>query len=371
MERVDIAIIGAGIVGLATAAALARSNENIIVLERNDSFGRETSSRNSEVIHSGLYYPEGSLKTRLCVTGAAQLFDLAGRHAIPHKRIGKLIVATEESERAALVSLYQQGQRNGISGLSLLDRDEVRKLEPNTRAVAAIHSPNTGIIDSHALMAHYYREATARSVLFSFQSEVSFIERQHDGFVLGIVGDDYRFHSRVVVNSAGLASDRVAELAGLDVDACGYRIHYCKGSYFSYSKPSPLRMLVYPVPHEHLTGLGVHATLDLGGRLRFGPDAEYVDTLDYKVDPKKQDEFYQGAIKIVPGLDRQALQADMAGVRPKLSGKDEAARDFVIADEASRGLPGLINLIGIESPGLTAASAIAAMASDLAAPYLK
>jgi L-2-hydroxyglutarate oxidase LhgO len=366
METVNITIIGAGVVGLAIAAELSKKHDSVVLLEKHEKFGQETSSRNSEVIHSGLYYPAGSLKTRLCIDGAARLYDLAMRHAIPHKRIGKLIIATEQSELPALDTLYAQGQLNGVQKLALLGKDETRKIEPNTNAIAAIYSSGTGIIDSHGLMRHFYNEAVSRNTLVSFLSEVTMIERQADNFLVSVKGEDYRFLSRVVINCAGLAADRIAGMAGLNVSQCGYRIHYCKGSYFSYSRSSPIHTLVYPVPHEHLAGLGVHATLDLGGRLRFGPDAEYVDDLDYTVKSDKQDQFYKGALKIIPGLERDSFLPDMAGIRPKLSGKGELARDFIISEESSRGLPGLINLIGIESPGLTASPAIASMVSVLA-----
>ncbi len=371
MDEVQITIIGAGVVGLAIAGKLSRHHSDIAVFDRNDSYGRETSSRNSEVIHSGIYYPERSLKTRLCIEGAGQLYALCGRHSLPHKRIGKLIIATEPGEVSALEKLFAQGRRNGVPDLALLDREATRSIEPNTNAIASLSSPNTGIIDSHALMKHFYNESRSRGVLYSFQSEVTVIEKQPDGFLLGIKGDDFRFRSRVVINCAGLAADRIAALAGLDIAKCGYGLQYCKGSYFSYAKPSPLRTLVYPVPHKHLAGLGVHATLDLGGRLRFGPDAEYVDHLDYTVSLEKREAFYQGATRIIPGLDRDSFLADMAGIRPKLSGPGEPAQDFIIAEESSRGLPGLINLIGIESPGLTAAPAIAAMVAGLADSILR
>lgn len=371
MDSIDITIIGAGVVGLAIAAELSSRFGDIAVFERNDNYGRETSSRNSEVIHSGLYYPEESLKTRLCIEGARDLYRMAEQRGIPHRRIGKLIVATDTSEIPALERLYAQGIRNGVANLSLLDQTEAHKREPNIHAVAALYSPDTGIIDSHALMRSWRQEAKANTVLFSFQSEVAVIDRQTAGYILGIKGDDYRFHSRIVINCAGLAADRVAALAGLDVAECGYAISWCKGSYFSYAKPSPVGMLVYPVPHEHLAGLGVHATLDLGGRLRFGPDVEYVSDLDYAVRPDKRDAFFAGARKIIPGLEREAFRADMSGIRPKLSGPGQPARDFVIADEAERGLPGLINLIGIESPGLTASPAIARMVAAMVTKILR
>jgi len=230
-------------------------------------------------------------------------------------------------------------------------------MEPAVNGRAALLGPNTGIVDSHALMSSLHGAAAAAGALFSFGSTVQSIQKRSSGYEIGLVEEGYRFTTSVVVNAAGLSSDLVASMAGIDVDAAGYRLQYCKGSYFSYSGKSPINMLVYPVPQEYLNGLGVHATLDLGGRLRFGPDTENVDSLDYTVDPVKQDDFFESARKIINGLRREALMPDMAGVRPKIRG--QGVKDFVICHETDRGLPGLINLVGIESPGLTACLAIA------------
>jgi len=363
MEEVNITIIGAGVVGLAIAAELSKKYDEIVVLEKHDKFGKETSSRNSEVIHSGIYYPQGSLKAKLCVEGAVLLYAYCEEHSIPHSRLGKLIVATDENEKRHLVELYNTGIQNGTQSLAFFNRNEITRAEPNVNAIAALFSPNTGIVDSHALMKSFYNTATASGVLFSFDSEVNFIKKNKNGYLIGIKNDDYKFVSKVVINSAGLYSDHIAELAGIDIDSVGYRLRYCKGSYFSYAKKSPIKMLVYPVPHKDLAGLGTHATLDLGGRLRFGPDAEFIDTLNYKVDINKRDIFYEGASKIINGLEKQAFIPDMAGIRPKIKG--DGVKDFVIKHEDDKGLKGLINLIGIESPGLTASLAIAKEAKDI------
>ncbi len=357
MDEVKITIIGAGVVGLAIAAELTQEYDDIVVLERHDKFGQETSSRNSEVIHSGIYYPLNSLKAKLCVDGARLLYEYCEKHSIPHSRLGKLIVASNESEVTDLQKLYDTGLDNGVKGLTLIEKDEINKMEPNVNAKAALYSPNTGIIDSHSLMSHLHRAANASGVLFSFNTEVNFIEKQKNGYAIGIKNNGYRFVSSVVINSAGLSADRIAAMAGIDIDKAGYKLSYCKGLYFSYSRKSPIKMLIYPVPHKDLTGLGVHATLDLGGRLRFGPDAEYVDTIDYKVDAGKRDIFYESAKKNIEELDKEALNPDMAGIRPKIKG--EGIKDFVIKHEISRGMAGFINLIGIESPGLTASLSIA------------
>jgi L-2-hydroxyglutarate oxidase LhgO len=365
MDQVNITIIGAGVVGLAIASELSGYYDNIVVLEKHDKFGQETSSRNSEVIHSGIYYPEKSLKASLCVAGAAMLYEICEKHAIPYKKIGKIIVATEESEVSILEDLLKKGQKNGVQGLKLLDKRETVALEPNTNSITSLYSPNTGIIDSHSLMKHFYNKAEDNGVLFSFNSDVVQLERNNNGFIIGIKQDNYKIKSKIVINCAGLRSDYVAELAGINAEKEGYKLKYCKGSYFSYAKPSPVKMLVYPVPHEDLVGLGVHATLDMGGKLRFGPDTEYINDIAYKFDNNKMDDFYRGAAKIIPNLEENAFAPDMVGIRPKLSGSGEKARDFIIRHEDDKGLDGLINLIGIESPGLTASPAIAMRVAEI------
>lgn len=370
METVKITIIGAGVVGLAIAAELSKKYDNIILLERHEKFGQETSSRNSEVIHSGMYYPTGSLKAQLCVKGAALLYEYCERHSIPCSKIGKLIVAAEQSGIKDLEELSKQGTLNGVDNLRILGQDEIYKIEPNVNAVAALYSPDTGIVDSHSLMRRLYNDAESSGVIFSFGSEINQIDRDKEGYVIGIKDDDYKFMSKVVINSAGLSSDYIAGMAGIDVNSAGYRLRYCKGSYFSYARKSPVNMLVYPVPHKDLAGLGVHATLDMGRRLRFGPDAEYIDSLDYTVDASKRDAFYENAAGIIKGLDKESFVPDMAGIRPKLQGPGEETKDFVIAEETAKGFPGLINLIGIESPGLTASLSIAGMVRDIVSGIL-
>lgn len=370
MDEVKITIIGAGVIGLAIAAELSKKYNEIVVLEKHDKFGQETSSRNSEVIHSGVYYPTDSLKAKLCIEGAELLYEFCDKYSVPHKKIGKLIIAVEQTELRNLEDLYKKGAENGIKDLFLLEKNEICKIEPKANAIAAIYSPNTGIIDSHGLMKQLFNLAEEKGVLFSFNSEVKSLRKESEKFVIGIKQEDYHFKSEVVINSAGLSSDYIAELAGIDIQENSYKIHYCKGSYFSYAKPSPVKMLVYPVPQKELVGLGVHATLDLGGRLRFGPDAEYITNIDYKVDQNKKKDFYQGALKIIPELDEEAFIPDMVGIRPKLQGPGEKTRDFVIKEESKKGLSGLINLIGIESPGLTSAPAIARMVKDIVSPLL-
>jgi L-2-hydroxyglutarate oxidase LhgO len=358
MDEVDVTIIGSGLIGLAVASELSSEYESVIVLEKNDTFGLEISSRNSEVIHAGIYYPPGSLKARMCVRGAELLYNYCREHSIPHSKIGKLIVASDrQSELDRLQFFFENALENGVKGLSIIEKPDISKMEPSVLAAAAIYSPCTGIVDSHSLMKHLYHKASSSGVMFSFRSEVVLVSREKEGYLVGIKEEDYRFVSRVIINSAGLYSDMIADLAGIDIDNAGYRLEYCKGTYFSYEKKSPVSMLIYPLPGESLSGLGIHATLDLAGQLRFGPDSERVGTLDYKVESGKQGVFFEAASRYIKDLDREAFVPDMTGIRPGLRG--EGFHDFIIQDESEKGLPGLINLIGIESPGLTAALEIA------------
>jgi L-2-hydroxyglutarate oxidase LhgO len=371
MDEVAVAIVGAGVVGLAIAAELSQQIPDTIVLEKHDSFGRETSSRNSEVIHSGIYYPKDSLKTKLCIEGAELLYQLCERYSVPFKRTGKCIIARDQSELGPLQKLFNNGKCNGVTNIALLDKNELETLGIPVHGIAAIYLPATGIIDSHALMNHLARFADERGITIAYNSKVSSITPSLHGFQIHIEQDDYTFNSRLLINAAGLSADCIASMTGIDMAKNPYKLHYCKGSYFSYTKKYLLPMLIYPVPEKELTGLGVHATIDIGGRLRFGPDTEYVDVIDYNVDESKRDLFFYSASKMFPGLEISAFQPDFAGVRPKLSGPRETVRDFVIVDEAKNGFPGLIDCIGIESPGLTASLAIARMVAHMAIEQLK
>ena len=371
MDEVNVTIIGAGVVGLAIAAELSKKVENVVVLEQHDSFGQETSSRNSEVIHSGIYYPSNSLKARLCTKGAQLLYELCDHNLISYKKLGKLIVASDESEMKKLSALFVTGQQNGVSDIRIIDKNEIARFGSNFKAFAAIYLPSTGIIDSHSLMKYFAVSAQEQGATIAYNSKVTDIEPLGNRFKIRVEQENFTFISQVVINCAGLFSDSVASLAGIDIAKNGYKLHYCKGSYFSYAGHYPLPMLIYPVPHQELTGLGVHATMDLGGRLRFGPDTEYVDTIDYKVDEKKQDQFFTAASKLFPNLDKKAFTPDMAGVRPKLSGPKDPVRDFIITDESKNGMPGLINCIGIESPGLTSSPAIARMVVAIVEDHLR
>ena len=355
-------MIGGGVVGLAAAAALARAERSVLLLERNADLARETTARNSEVIHAGIYYPEGSLKATLCVAGREALYPRCEALGIPHLKLGKLIVATTDDEVEALERLQRRGTANGVPGLALIDGREVARREPCVHARAALVSPETGIVDAAALSLSYAAEAEAHGAVIVRHCEAVGIERRAGDYLVvarGVGDERSAVACEAVVNAAGLASDAVAERAGFDVEARGYRLHPCKGDYFALAPGAPVHVssLVYPVPAG--PSLGVHATIDLGGRIRFGPDAEYVDRIDYRVDPGKAAAFAEAVRRYLPELRAEWLSPDGAGVRPKLAAPGEAFRDFVVAEESEAGWPGFVNLIGIESPGLTAASAIA------------
>jgi D-amino-acid oxidase len=360
--EVDVAVVGGGVVGLACAASLARSGRSVLVLERGEGIARGVTSRSSEVLHAGLYYPLGSLKARLCVRGRELLAERCSRLRVPHRWTGKLVVATEPAEVPVLEALRDRGEANGAAGLELIDSRRVAELEPAVRARLGLLSPGTGIVDAHALALSFAAEAEAHGALVLLTSEVCEISRCAGGYRLELrqrEGERECVAAAAVVNAAGLDADALAGLAGIDVEACGYRQHPCKGDYFSLAPGAPLGFsrLVYPVPEG--AGLGIHSTLDLAGRVRFGPDAEYVDRVRYEVDPDKGRLFARAIRRYVPSLERSWLAPDFAGVRPKLAGPGEPFRDFVVAEESARDLPGFVNLIGIESPGLTAAPAIA------------
>jgi L-2-hydroxyglutarate oxidase LhgO len=364
----DVVVIGAGVVGLACAAALARAGHGVVVLERHGAIAQETTTHNSEVIHAGIYYPAGSLKAQLCVEGRELLYERCEKQGIPHRRIGKLIVATCDEEVATLEAILAKGRANGVDSLRLVDASFVHAREPHVRAMAALESPETGIVDGHGLCLSYLAEAESYAAVLVLHTDVVAIEAVAHGYRVVAEsrdGERSEIECAGVVNAAGLASDVVAERAGMDVDASGYRLKPCKGDYFSLAASAPLSMsqLIYPVPAG--AGLGVHATLDLGGRVRFGPDTEYVEAPHYAVDAAKASGFGNAIRRYLPAVEDAWLQPDYAGVRPKLSGPGEAFRDFVVEEESAAGLPGLVNCIGIESPGLTAAGAISLRVVDL------
>ncbi|HUC62908.1 MAG TPA: NAD(P)/FAD-dependent oxidoreductase [Alphaproteobacteria bacterium] len=360
VERVECVVIGAGAVGLAVARALALAGREVVLLEKARAIGTETSSRNSEVIHAGIYYPTGSLKARLCVAGKLRLYEYLPAHGIPYKRLGKLIVATDETQIAALERLKRQADANGVTDLVWLDRAQALALEPALNCVAALLSPSTGIMDSHGLMLSFQGEAEDHGAMVAFESPVvaGWIER--DGFRLEVGGaQPSQIECRLLVNSAGLYAQAIArKLEGLPA-ASVPGIYYARGCYFGLAAKAPFTHLIYPAPEEKFAGLGHHLTLDLAGRARFGPDVEWIDRIDYTVDPKRAAQFYEAVRRYWPGLQDGTIAPDFAGVRPKLRPKGEAAADFVIQGPREHGVAGLVNLYGIESPGLTSSMAIA------------
>lgn len=368
MEKVDTVIVGAGVLGLAIATEVAQRSKEVVVIERNLSFGQETSSHNSEVIHSGLYYPEGSLKARLCVEGRRLLYYFCEKHNIAHRQLGKLIVATNAREVKDLEKLIKRGKNNGVEDLTLLTAKEIKKIEPHVQAICAIQSPSTGIIDTHQLMKYLESLAKAKGVIFAYNCKVIAIEKEVAGYKVDIRdadGESLTLFTRLLINCAGLHSDKIARMAGIDTEVAGYKLHYSKGEYFRVkaNKARFISHLIYPIPEDG--SLGIHTVIDLQGQLKLGANAFYVGKVNYDVDPSHNKEFYQSAKKFLPFIEPDDLSVDMAGIRPKLQGPDEPLRDFVIADEEKRGFSGLINLIGIESPGLTASLAIAKYVSNM------
>lgn len=357
----DIAVIGGGVVGLACSEALARAGLSVLVLERHSRVGQETSSRNSGVVHAGIYYPPGSLKAELCLRGRRLLEERSRAGSFSLRRTGKLIVATEDADLARLDALRENARCSGVE-LEALDAGQIGRLEPEVFALAGLLSPESGIVDVDAFCATLRRGAEDQGATFALGTTVTRLTRSGDVWDLGTVGKDgseTRAHTRFVVNAAGLTADRIAELAGLDVDALGLRQHLCKGSYFTVAPRlgRTLTRLVYPLPHG--SGLGIHLTLDLGGGVRAGPDAEYVREIDYSVDEAKQPAFATAIARYLPRLAPTDLTPAYSGIRPKLAGPGETFRDFAIQGEKEHGLPGFFHLGGMESPGLTASLAIA------------
>ena len=366
-ESVDCVVIGAGVVGLAVGRALAQAGREVIVVERHGGIGEETSSRNSEVIHAGLYYPTGSLKARLCITGREQLYAFCAQKEIPHRRCGKLIVATEADQLGRLAAIARQAAENGVRDLSLLDADAVAARAPALSARAALWSPSTGIVDSHALMLALAADLEAADGFVVFDSTVLAIDVASHSLQLRLrSGDDEsEFAARTVINAGGLAAGELASACRGAGDYAAPRIHFARGSYFLYEGESPFDTLIYPLPVDG--GLGIHATIDLAGRLRFGPDVEWIARPEYGVDPGKRDAFAAAIRHYWPEFDEARLAPGYAGVRPKLSGPGEPVADFRIDVAASDAKRQLIHLLGIESPGLTACLALGDAVAALAA----
>ena len=366
MEWVDCVVAGAGVVGLAVARALALAGRDVVILDAADGIGTETSSRNSEVIHAGIYYPANSLMARFCVAGRRALYAYCAEKGVPHANCGKLIVATNDQEDAMLAGIKRRAEANGVEGMRVLSAAEAIAMEPNLHCTSALLSPATGIIDSHAFMLALQGDAENAGAVAAFLSPVIAGRVIAGGVELDVGGaDPMTLRCKLLVNSAGLhAPQMAAAIAGMPRDrippAC-----YAKGNYFTLSGRSPFSRLIYPVPVPG--GLGVHLTIDLAGQARFGPDVQWIDTIDYAVDPARADSFYAAVRKYWPALKDGALQPGYAGIRPKIVPRGAPAQDFVVQGPRTHGVAGLINLFGIESPGLTAALALADHVVEVAA----
>ena len=356
MEKVDTIVIGAGVVGLAVARALALAGCEVMVLEAADAIGTGTSSRNSEVIHAGIYYAAGSLKARLCVTGKVLLYRYCEERGITHRRCGKLLVATSDDQVPQLQSIIDKAAANGVDDLVLLSQRDAQLMEPDLACVAAIHSPSTGMVDSHALMLSLQGDMENAGGMVAFNTAVASAVVRQDGIAI-VTNDGTELLADHVVNCAGLHAPTLASRFDGLAPAHVPTAYFAKGNYFTLSGRSPFTRLIYPVPQA--AGLGVHLTLDLGGQAKFGPDVQWVESADdLLVDAKRGEAFYAEVRKYWPALPNGALQPGYAGIRPKISGANESARDFVIDGPATHGVKGLVNLFGIESPGLTSSLAI-------------
>ena len=351
-SQITFLIVGAGVIGLAIGAKLSKFG-SCIVVDKNPKIGEETSSRNSEVIHAGIYYPENSLKTKLCIAGRHELYNLCDRYSLAYKKLGKWIIACNEKEFDYLEKIKRKTDDLEIK-TNFLTKKEIAN-EPNVLAKEVLYSPQTGILDSHSFMAFLRAEIENNGGDVITHSSVLNIEHSSKGFSSHF--DGFKLESKFLINAAGLFSNQITKM--LMPLPKSYHQYLCKGIYYGYSGKSLVKRLIYPVPEKNLKGLGVHATLDLGGQMRFGPDAEYIDHIDYNISEDKLNAIHQAVCRYLKGIHPQKLKADYAGIRPKLSAPGESFRDFLIEEESNNGLDGFINLAGIESPGLTASLAIA------------
>lgn len=359
MEKLDCVVIGAGVVGLATARALALAGREVIVLETNNCIGSETSSRNSEVIHAGLYYPSGSFKARFCVQGRKQLYNFCDEYQVPYKRCGKFIIATDDRQRPQLQSILENALVNGVDDIVAIDKATMKRKEPQVQCVSALWSPSTGIIDSHAYMLALQGDLENAGGIIVYNAKVTGGAVVNNRLELVIQEGDNLFHqaAKTVVNCAGLGGDKLAHaIDNINTETLP-TYSYAKGNYFTCPGKSPFTSLIYPVPNDY--GLGVHVTLDMTGNMRFGPDVEWIDKINYEVNPVRADVFYEAIRTYWPELPDESLIPAYSGIRPKINGKGLPTADFVIQGEKDHGVAGLINLFGIESPGLTSSLALA------------
>jgi L-2-hydroxyglutarate oxidase LhgO len=367
LYQADIVIVGAGVIGLAIASQVAREGREVYVLEKKETFGKEASSHNSEVIHTSLLYPKGSFNAEMAIEGNALLYELCEKYSISHKKIGKLVVAVDETETEALEQMFEQAKEGGAD-LEMLSRRELNQVEPNVRGVAAIFSPATGIIDSVGLMRHFLNQARDKGAQIAYKKEVVGIDGLPGGYKVEVKesSGNFAFMTRILINCAGLYSDKVAAMCAIDIIEANYKLYFCKGEYYSLSpgKGGMINHLVYPMP---LPGglTGIHSCSDVWGRKRLGPDFYYVDEIDYKVNGSRKHLFYNSAKILFPFIEYDDIEAESAGIMARVYAKGEEFKEFVIRHEYDRDLPGFINLVGIESPGLTASPVIAKYVSNL------
>ncbi len=358
MPDFDAIVVGAGVVGLAIGRALARSGRETLILEAADAFGTETSSRSSEVIHAGIYYPKDSLKARLCVEGRRRLYEFCRERGVAHRNCGKLIVAADPTEVPEIEDLAARGRANGVEGLRLIEGREARALEPALRCEMALLSLSTGILDSHGYMLALLGDAEDHGAALALRAPFVRAERTESLFAVAVGGaEPTSVTCAALVNAAGLAASRVAEAIATESEWRAPETRYAKGNYFALRGRSPFERLIYPAPHAH--GLGVHLTFDLAGQVRFGPDVEWIDAVDYTVDPRRSEGFAEAIRSYWPAMPDDGLVPAYAGVRPKLGGPHDRAADFRVDGPEAHGIEGLVHLFGVESPGLTASLAIA------------
>ena len=357
MEKVNVLIIGAGVIGLAVGKVLSEEFEDVVIVEQEKSFGRHTSSRNSEVVHSGIYYPQNSLKARLCLEGNEILYDFAQTHNIPYKKTGKIVAATSEEELPSLYDLKENGEKNNVPGLRIIDESECKKLEPQILAVKGLFVPSTGIIDTHKLMQKLESEAEKNDAFVVYDMKVISIRKTDKTYIVEF-SDGEIFEANILINSAGLLSEEIAKMVGIDTIENNLKIYWCKGEYFKTTKIKDISHLVYPLPDPRGISLGIHLVIDLNGEVRFGPNAYYIDELVYAMTDKYKKDFFKAVKKYIK-IDKENLNMDDCGIRSKLQGPNDNFRDFYIKEESEKGYPNFINLMGIDSPGLTACLSIA------------
>ncbi len=373
MDQFDLCVVGAGVVGISIAEYLARTmppSFSILLVEKNAMAGQETSSRNSEVVHAGLYYPSDSLKARLCVEAKKLLYRYCDDHGVPFRKTGKLIVA-QSDELSSLESIFDTAIANGVNNLKWLDVNELQKEEPVISAVCALYSPDSGIVDSHAFMNSLLHDAKSNGLQYAPLTRVDEVAVRTNGFEIKVRcgpeanNDIYEFRCSRLINAAGLHAQTLAEKILGSQSEIIPPLHLSRGCYFRLSGPSPFRHLIYPVPDHRHGGLGIHATMDLTGQVRFGPDVEFINEINYHVGSERKERFVEAIRRYYPSLQPERLQPDYAGIRPRLGGVEGGVNDFVIQDSSSHGVAGLVQLFGIESPGLTASLAIARYVGEL------